>query len=78
MLLSFGISQKAAVLELVTFQCVKRGFALRCLRFDDITDPIIRKEIDKLLPIREFLELFLTNIQNTFIVSKYLTIDNNF
>ncbi|UYV83181.1 hypothetical protein LAZ67_23000083 [Cordylochernes scorpioides] len=36
-------------------------FLLRCLRFDDITTRKERKKLDKLAPIREFVEAFVYN-----------------
>lgn len=50
-------------------------FLLRCLRFDDVRDRRERETIDKLAAIREISELFLSNFQNNFIASEYLTID---
>lgn len=50
-------------------------FLMRCLRFDDIRDRAQRKEIDKLCPIRELFEIFITNCQDIFTPSEYLTID---
>ncbi|XP_023213628.1 piggyBac transposable element-derived protein 4-like [Centruroides sculpturatus] len=50
-------------------------FLLRCIRFDDITDREERRKIDKLAPIREIHEMFLTNFQKYFTPSEYLTVD---
>lgn len=50
-------------------------FLLRCLRFDDVRDRGHRKELDKLAPIRELIELFNNNCQKYFSPSEYLTVD---
>nr|CAI5867610.1 unnamed protein product [Callosobruchus analis] len=50
-------------------------FLLRCLRFDDVKTRDERKEIDKLASIRELFEVFMVNFQSHFIVSEFLTVD---
>lgn len=50
-------------------------FLLRSLRFYNIHDRDARKEIDKLAPIREILELFTNNFQKYYSASEYLTVD---
>lgn len=50
-------------------------FLLRCLRFDDVRDRHLRKEIDKLAPIREVFEIIVHNFQKYFSPSEYLTVD---
>lgn len=50
-------------------------FLLRALRFDDIRDREDRAKIDKLAPIREIFDLFLTNFQNFFVPSAEMTLD---
>ncbi|UYV69660.1 hypothetical protein LAZ67_7000129 [Cordylochernes scorpioides] len=41
-------------------------FILRCLRFDDITTRKERKKLDKLAPIREFVEAFVYNCEKLY------------
>lgn len=48
---------------------------VRCIRFDDINNRNERREIDKLAPIREVFEYVIANFQNNFIISKYLTVN---
>lgn len=50
-------------------------FLLRCLRFDDIGTRIIRAETDKLAPIREYFEDFVSNCQKYYTVGEFITID---
>ncbi|CAH1990806.1 unnamed protein product [Acanthoscelides obtectus] len=50
-------------------------FLLRCLRFDNINDRNMRKELDKMAAIREVFELFTNNFEKYFSPSEYLTID---
>ena len=50
-------------------------FSARWLRFDYVETPVVRKETDKLTPIREFSEDFLNNCQKCYTVGKYITID---
>ncbi|CAH1979567.1 unnamed protein product [Acanthoscelides obtectus] len=50
-------------------------FLLRCLRFDNINDRNMRKELDKMAAIREVFELFTNNCEKYFSPSEYLTID---
>ncbi|UYV67493.1 hypothetical protein LAZ67_5000897 [Cordylochernes scorpioides] len=50
-------------------------FLLRCLRFDDITTRKERKKLDKLAPIREFVEAFVYNCKNLYTPGEYNTID---
>ncbi|XP_045458229.1 piggyBac transposable element-derived protein 4-like [Melitaea cinxia] len=50
-------------------------FLTRTLRFDDVRDRPVRACIDKLAPIREFLDLFLINFQKYFIPSAEMTLD---
>lgn len=47
----------------------------RVLRFDDIEDRPVRAAIDKLAPIREILQLFLSNFQHYFVPSAEMTLD---
>ncbi|UYV77275.1 hypothetical protein LAZ67_15000317 [Cordylochernes scorpioides] len=50
-------------------------FLLRCLRFDDITTRKERKKLDKLTPIREFVEAFVYNCKKLYTPGEYNTID---
>ncbi|CAH2009352.1 unnamed protein product, partial [Acanthoscelides obtectus] len=50
-------------------------FLLRCLRFNNINDRNMRKELDKMAAIREVFELFTNNFEKYFSPSEYLTID---
>ncbi|XP_071051718.1 piggyBac transposable element-derived protein 4-like [Onthophagus taurus] len=50
-------------------------FLLTSLRFDDIRDRHTRRQSDKLAPIRELSELFKNNIQSSYVISEYATID---
>ncbi|CAH2001451.1 unnamed protein product [Acanthoscelides obtectus] len=50
-------------------------FLLRCLRFDNINDRNMRKELDKMAAIREVFEIFTNNFEKYFSPSEYLTID---
>ncbi|UYV75481.1 hypothetical protein LAZ67_13000377 [Cordylochernes scorpioides] len=50
-------------------------FILRCLRFDDITTRKERKKLDKLAPIREFVEAFVYNCKKLYTPGEYNTID---
>lgn len=50
-------------------------FLLRCLRFDDPRDVAQRRELDKLAPMREILQLFVHNCQRSFSPGELLTID---
>ncbi|KFM59493.1 PiggyBac transposable element-derived protein 4, partial [Stegodyphus mimosarum] len=50
-------------------------FLSRCLRFDDIGTRVIRKQSDKLAPIREFFEDFVNNCQKYYTVGEFITID---
>nr|XP_015905033.2 uncharacterized protein LOC107437514 [Parasteatoda tepidariorum] len=50
-------------------------FLMRCLRFDNINDRQSRREIDKLAPIRDFFETFVTNCKNAYILGEFVTID---
>ncbi|KAL6419331.1 hypothetical protein ACFW04_013915 [Cataglyphis niger] len=55
---------------------VKRfKFLLRCLRFDDYRDRVLKKEIDKLAPIREIFEMFVNNFEKYYSVGEFVTID---
>lgn len=49
-------------------------FLLRCIRFEDITDQLQRKKLDKMTAIRKVLELFLTNFKEYLVASEYLTL----
>ncbi|UYV73301.1 hypothetical protein LAZ67_10002611 [Cordylochernes scorpioides] len=50
-------------------------FLLPCLRFDDITTRKERKKLDKLAPIREFVEAFVYNCKKLYTPGEYNTID---
>lgn len=50
-------------------------FLIRSLRFDDIRDRTTRTEFDKLASIRKVFELVINNYQKYFLVSEYVTID---
>ncbi|UYV68304.1 hypothetical protein LAZ67_5003798 [Cordylochernes scorpioides] len=50
-------------------------FLLRCLRFDYITTRKERKKLDKLAPIREFVEAFVYNCKKLYTPGEYNTID---
>lgn len=58
----------------LTINVQRFRFLLRNLRFDDFTNRPERREIDKLVPIRELFEL-IVHFQNNFIPSEYLTLD---
>ncbi|GBN31904.1 hypothetical protein AVEN_125754-1 [Araneus ventricosus] len=51
-------------------------FLLRYIRSDVIHDCQSRKDIDKLVPIREFFEKFVDNCQKCYNVGDYLKIDS--
>lgn len=48
---------------------------IRALRFDDITDREQRRELDKMAPIRQLVELVTNNCRNNYVPSDYLTLD---
>ncbi|XP_041981601.1 piggyBac transposable element-derived protein 4-like [Aricia agestis] len=50
-------------------------FLLEKLRFDDMYSRAERAKYDKLAPIREVFEYFVTNCQNSFSPYEYLTLD---
>ena len=50
-------------------------FLLQCLRFDDRTTRTARSEVDKLAPIRQFFEIFVTKCKSHYSVGKLVTID---
>lgn len=50
-------------------------FLIRCIRFDDVRDRQIRKEVDKLAPIRYVFDSFVHNCQKLYIPGSYVTID---
>ncbi|XP_060845772.1 piggyBac transposable element-derived protein 4-like [Rhopalosiphum padi] len=50
-------------------------FLVRCLRFDDIHDRAVRKQFDKLAPIRDIFTLMVDNFQKYYCPSEYVTID---
>ena len=58
-----------------TMSANRFNFLMRCLRFDDIRTRQDRKVLDKLAPIREFFEKFVTNCQKSYNVGEYITID---
>ncbi|XP_046670964.1 piggyBac transposable element-derived protein 4-like [Homalodisca vitripennis] len=59
----------------VTMSAQRFKFLMRCLRFDDIRTRDQRKALDKLAPIREIFEDFVSNSKNSFNPSDYLSID---
>nr|XP_023014742.1 uncharacterized protein LOC111504426 [Leptinotarsa decemlineata] len=50
-------------------------FLLRCLRFDNKDTREERTAIDKLAPIRNFFDLFVTKCKDGYSLSEYVTID---
>lgn len=50
-------------------------FLVRCIRFDNIHDRAIRKEFDKLAPIREIFGMMVQNFQKYYSPTENLTID---
>lgn len=50
-------------------------FLLRCLRFDDSSTRIIRREQDRLAPVRHFVEHFIGNCRKYYLPSEMLTLD---
>jgi len=50
-------------------------FLVRCLRFDDMHDRAVRKQFDKLAPIRDIFTLMVDNFQKYYCPSEYVTID---
>ncbi|XP_025203850.1 piggyBac transposable element-derived protein 4-like [Melanaphis sacchari] len=50
-------------------------FLVRCLRFDDMHDRAVRKQFDKLAPIRDIFKLMVDNFQKYYYPSEYVTID---
>ena len=50
-------------------------FLLRVLRFDDRTTRQERKTLDRLAPIREIFDKFVTNCQQCYYVGEDVTID---
>src|SRR5215469_7131658 len=50
-------------------------FLLQCLRFDDRTTRAARSEVDKLAPIRQFFELFVTKCKSHYSLGELVTID---
>lgn len=50
-------------------------FLLRCLRMDDIHHREQRRLIDKLAPIRQIFELFVSSFQKHYAPSEYVTVD---
>ena len=59
----------------LTMSANRFRFLLRCLRFDNIRDRPVRKEIDKFAPIRDVFEIIVNNFQKYFSTSEYLTVD---
>lgn len=52
-------------------------FLLRSSRFDNIRDRELRREIDKLAPIREVFEMLVHNCQKSYSVGAFVTIDED-
>jgi hypothetical protein len=50
-------------------------FLLQCFRFDDRTTRAARSEVDKLAPIRQFFELFVTKCKSHYSVGELVTTD---
>ncbi|KAL4126047.1 hypothetical protein QTP88_010279 [Uroleucon formosanum] len=50
-------------------------FLVRCLRFDDMHDRAVRKQFDKLAPIRDIFTLMVDNFQKYYCPSECVTID---
>lgn len=50
-------------------------FLIRCTRFDDVNTRESRKVQDKLAPIREFFDLFVTNCKQSYSVGQDVTVD---
>lgn len=50
-------------------------FLLRHIRFDDKATREERKSVDKLAPIRQVFDIFVTNCKNCYSLGNYTTID---
>ena len=50
-------------------------FLIRCIRFDSKETRALRKETDKLAPIRNIFDRFVANCQNGFHLSEFVTVD---
>lgn len=59
----------------LTMSLQRFRFLLRCVRFDSKATRSVRKETDKLAPIREIFDLFSQNCQRGYYLSEQVTID---
>lgn len=50
-------------------------FLLRTIRFDDIRDRELRKQHDKLAPVREIFEKLVANYKKQFVPGEFMTLD---
>lgn len=66
----FGVDYFRATMSLHRFK-----FILRAMRFDDITTRGQRRALDKLAPIRDVFEAFVSRCQEYYAISEYITID---
>src|SRR5215469_10445062 len=58
-----------------TMSLQRFSFLLQCLRFNDRTTRAARSEVDKLAPIRQFFELFVTKCKSHYSLGDLVTID---
>lgn len=59
----------------LTMSMYRFKFLLQHIRFDDVDTREERKQLDKLCPIRELFELFVSNCKHAYTPFKYVTID---
>lgn len=59
----------------LTMSQTRFRFLLRYIRFDDKESRIQRRELDKLAPIREIFDIFVTNCKSAYTPFHYVTID---
>lgn len=65
-----GIEKFSLVMSLRRFKTL-----IRCLRFDDCTSRLQRKQYDRLCPIREIFEIFVSNCMKNYSVGENVTVD---
>ncbi|KAF5289553.1 hypothetical protein FQR65_LT20793 [Abscondita terminalis] len=59
----------------LTMSLQRFRFLLRCVRFDNIETRAVRRELDKLAPIRKIFELFVSHCEKGYHHSDFVTID---
>jgi hypothetical protein len=59
----------------LTMSLKRFRFQLQCLRFDDKTTRAARSIVDKLAPVRQFFEHFVTNCRSRYSVGEMVTVD---